>query len=226
MAAISSERPVRIPIVAVTTDRVLVQGLAEEFGAQFAALGTWPDPGVRAAEVLLIDLEVLPRSRWPQLVRRSRHTDRPEIVLIDDQEMPRAILARFAADELIAHDTGLAGIVTIAREHTIAYAFRETAEQIRADPRFPYPLNAFLGAACSDQIGRVGALADAYGFRHSTLRNQWRACRPDSSVRLEDVVRQLARLRALADRMPQHELRSLLKDLWQAWLVGDQRAKQ
>lgn len=203
----------RSELVVLARSRSLCSHLRRVFGERLLITRSWPGLGSLAAEVLLIDLAMLSGATWSDLVRFSRQQDRPALLLIDHLGVDRRMLARVAADELLAAKADVALITHAIQEHLREGVFHVAANAVSSLDEVPYPLGRFLSAAFTDSCSRVGRLATAYGFKQSTLRNQWRRVRADPTLRLEDVLGCVAVVKAQSRTMSNEELRTAVNQL-------------
>jgi uncharacterized protein (DUF433 family) len=115
---------------------------------------------------------------------------------LDDESMSREVLARIPADDLLPTEADAALIIATVERYTRNSVFRQAAASLTACDSLPHPLRRFLAAAFTGHHSKVSRLASSCRFKESTLRNQWRAFRQDPTLRLEDILRHVADLRA------------------------------
>jgi hypothetical protein len=159
-----------------------------------------PAPDALPIEILIVDLASITAAERERLELYSRQNRRPSIILIDDVRTPRSWLVRVTADALLSPTAQTEDIIRCIESHTAEYPYRAAAVAIRESVAVPHPLNRFLFAAFSEPVTKIRPLARALGISESTLRAQWRRCRIQSRVRLEDVLHALLQLRTDAAR--------------------------
>lgn len=203
----------RTPLGVVTTDHGLSERLVAEFHDRLTVARSWPAPAMVTTEVLLIDLAAVHGAGWPTLERLSRQPGCPSLILLDHHAVSRVMLARVAAEVLLPGAPDALLVIDAIHEQSRDNVFRVAAATIMSAGQVPHPLVRFLAAAFTERCSRVGLLADSYGFKQSTLRNQWRRFRSDPKLRLEDILNEVAELRAWSAAVERNDLRPALDSL-------------
>jgi hypothetical protein len=199
-------------ILAVTGNADVVRKLRQAFMDSVQVTNVWPNPSLKATDVLLVDLRVVENSTLQRLQVWSHKRSYASLVLVDNPGISRETIARIWADALLPMEADPLLVVGAVMDHTRVGVFRAAAAEIMGSPSLPYPLVRFLSAALTERRTSVSRLSAAYGFKQPTLRNQWRVHRTDSATRLQDVLRHVARLRAQSGSMTVAELRSQLRE--------------